>query len=83
MAHIMNLTLYVVQEQLEDFAEAPQIFQSHAQANHHYLDCVKRRYDSKLNKKKKELRSFQEAETYFIAQDDKKYTIRYWTIEAK
>ena len=83
MGHIMNLTLYVVQEQTAGIVQEPVIFQKHAQADRYYLESVRARYSSELRKKKKEINSFQEAELYFIAQDDEKYVIRYWTLEAK
>ena len=81
MGHILNLTLYVVQEEVLGVPREPAIFQRHADADQYYLQQVRTQYAYKL--KKKDLHSFREAQDYFLAQGDEKYFIRFWTLEAK
>ena len=89
MGHILNLTLYVVQEQIEADPQEPQIFQKHTQANQYYIDRVRARFASKLKKEKKDLNSFSEAWDYVTEQlrlaDWKEgwWNINFWTLEAK
>ena len=81
---MMNLTLYVIQEELSGVVYEPIIYTKHHLADRKYMMLVREYYASELKRTKKTIDSYKQ-DKYYVARkgDQAKWVIRYWILESQ